>query len=289
MTLCKWAAWRAVPVGRQGSNADPRVSFAVDYLDPRSSPLADWHCSPKGEATLSFRDTQSKSRERYLAMYDIVEAAKYNAWVDTMLDADHDACVADLKRCVKFRGKMSVLDAGSGTGALCLALVRIPGLKLTALEPSLPMIELLAARPELSGVNTVQGFCDHAADASLFEARTFHLIASRLLVNNLFDPLAAFRNWNRWLRPGGLVVVMDGLFGRGDWKGEWNGFVDQLPLSACGTTAAVPYLLEQSDFHVEHVGLMEHTNALPATRTKRYIVVASKPGRERFDASEYSS
>lgn len=229
---------------------------------------------------MNFRDTQSNSREQYLAMYDIDKASQYNAWVDAMGDADHDACVADLKHSVKFSDGMDVLDAGSGSGALCLALVRIPGLNISALEPSAPMIDLLRARTELSGVNTVQGFCDHKDDASLFRSESFNLIASRLLVNNLYDPLAAFRNWNEWLRPGGIVVVMDGLFDRCDWKGEWEGFVDHLPLSACRTTATVPYLLEQIGFHVQHVGLMDHTNAMPSTRTKRYIVVASKPGRE---------
>ncbi len=227
-------------------------------------------------ATLNFREPQSNSRQRYLAMYDIDKAAKYDAGVDALGDADHDACVADLKRCVNFSDMMSVLDAGSGTGALCLALVRMPGLHITALEPSSSMIDLLRARAELQGVNTVQGFCDHAEDLALFSPETFDLIASRLLVNNLFDPLAAFRNWSHWLRPGGLVVVMDGLFDRRDWQGEWNEFVDQLPLSACRTTATVPYLLEQAGFQVEHVGLMDQTNAILSTKTCRYIVVASK-------------
>ncbi len=231
-----------------------------------------------GEATLSFRDTQSNLRERYLEMNSVEEAAKYNVWIDAMVTADHEACVADLQRHVRFSDKMTVLDAGSGSGALCLALVRIPGLEVTALEPAAPMIDLLRARPELSGVNTVQGFCDHPDDGALFKAGTFNLIASRLLVNNLYDPLAAFQNWNHWLCPGGLVAVMDGLFDRADWKEEWSGFVDQLPLSASGTMAAVPYLLQQVGFHVEHVGMMEHTNARPSTRTKRYLVVASKPG-----------
>jgi SAM-dependent methyltransferase len=210
-------------------------------------------------------------------MYDIEEASKYNTWVDAMHDADHDACISDLKRCVKFSDNMAVLDAGSGTGALSMALVRIPGLNVTALEPCTPMIDLLKAKPALSGVKIVQGFCDHEDDVSLFGSETFNLIASRLLVNNLFDPLAAFRNWKVWLRPGGSVVVMDGLFDRGGWAGEWSKFVDALPLSACQTTATVPYLLEQIGLHVEHVGLMDHTNAMPSTRTKRYMVVATKP------------
>lgn len=203
-----------------------------------------------------------------------------------MPDADHEACVADLESCVKFSGNMEVLDAGSGTGALCLALTRIPGLRVTAMEPSLSMIDLLRAKPELSGVKTVQGFCDHAGDASIFAPSTFDMIVSRLLVNKLFDPLAAFRNWSHWLRPGGLVVVMDGLFDRCDWKGEWAGFVDHLPLSACRTTATVPYLLEEIGLHVEHVGFMDHTNAMPSTKTRRYMVVASKPSGEPSEARE---
>lgn len=226
---------------------------------------------------MNFRDAQSNSRQRYLATYDAEEASKHNTWVDAMNDADHDACVADLQRCVEFSDNMAVLDAGSGTGALCLALIRIPGLDITALEPSSRMMNLLTARSELSGVVAVQGFCDHADDASLFGPETFDLITSRLLVNNLFDPLAAFRNWNHWLRPGGSVVVMDGLFSPSDWAGKWGEFVDVLPLSACQTTATVPYLLEKMGFDVEHVGLMDHTNALPSTRTKRYIVVVNKP------------
>jgi SAM-dependent methyltransferase len=210
-------------------------------------------------------------------MYNAEEASKYNTWIAAMTDADHDACIADLKHCVKFADNMEVLDAGSGTGALSMALVRMPGLNVTALEPCAPMIDLLKAKPELRDVKIVQGFCDHDNDASLFSSESFNLIASRLLVNNLFDPLAAFRNWKYWLRPGGAVVVMDGLFDRGGWSGEWSRFVDDLPLSACQTTATVPYLLEQIGFHVEHVGLMEHTNAMPSTRTKRYMVVATKP------------
>lgn len=231
-----------------------------------------------GAIVLSFRDTQSNLRQRYLAMNGLEEAAKYNAWIDALGDEDHDACVADFQHYVRFSDKMAVLDAGSGSGALCLALVRIPGLQLTALEPAGQMLDLLRARPELRSVRTVQGFCDHPDDGVLFQAGTFNLIASRLLVNNLYDPLAAFRNWNHWLCPEGIVVVMDGLFDRADWQGEWSGLVDQLPLSASGTMAAVPYLLQQVGFHVEHVGMMEHTNARPSTRTKRYLVVASKPG-----------
>ena len=171
---------------------------------------------------------------------------------------------------------MEVLDAGSGTGVLCLVLNQIPGLRITALEPSSAMLDLLRARPELQSVSTTQGFCDHADDRLHFRGESFDLIASQQLANCLYDPLAAFRNWHYWLRKGGTVVVLDGLFDRDAWSGAWEGFVDHLPLSACQTMATVPYLLEQTGFWINFVGLMQHTNALPATQTTRYMVVATK-------------
>jgi SAM-dependent methyltransferase len=232
---------------------------------------------PDKNAALTYRCTQHESRARYLATYDDAEAAKYDAWITALTDTDHDACVADLTRHVAFSANIDVLDAGSGTGGLCLALVRIAGLCITALEPCIPMTRLLESKPELRSVRTFQGFCDHANDLSHFDAESFDVIASRQLANCLFDPLAAFRNWLVWLRPGGKIVVMDGLFDRDAWTGNWDGVVDMLPLSACRTTATVPYLLEQCGFQIDFTGFMESTNALPSTRTKRYMVVATKP------------
>ncbi len=225
---------------------------------------------------MTYRCTQQESRERYLLNYDAEGASRYNEWIDSMTPVDHDACVADLQRHVNFSDNMSVLDAGSGTGGLCLALTRIPGLRITALEPSMAMNDLLLARPELNSVSTVRGFCDHPDDQAHFESETFDLIASRQLANCLYDPLAAFRNWYYWLKECGMVVVMDGLFDRNAWTGAWDGFVDTLPLSACQTTATVPYLLEQTGFQINYAGRMEHTNALASTRTQRYMVVATK-------------
>ena len=72
------------------------------------------------------------------------------------------------------------------------------------------------------------------------------------------------------------MVVMDGLYDRDAWSGAWDGMVDTLPLSACRTTATVPYLLKQVGFRIGHVGFMVHTNQLPSTRIARYIVAATK-------------
>lgn len=117
---------------------------------------------------MTFRVSQPESRDRYLATYDAEEASKYDSWVTAMTAEDHDACVVDMSRCVTFSGEMTVLDAGSGTGALSLALTRIPGLRITALEPCAAMSGLLESKPELCSVSVFHGFCDHADDHSHF-------------------------------------------------------------------------------------------------------------------------
>ena len=225
---------------------------------------------------MNFREDYIESRARYLAAYDADEATKYDAWVTSLTQADHEACLADINQQFRFSSGQAVLDAGAGTGALSLSIAMIPGVQITALEPCVAMLDKLHSKPELQDVVTVQGFCDHTSDRSHFGPERFDVVTSRQLTNCLFDPLAAFRNWHYWLRAAGVVIVIDGLYDRSAWSGCWDGMVDTLPLSACRTTATVPYLLEQVGFRVDHVGLMEKTNTLPSTRTPRYLVVASK-------------
>ncbi len=225
---------------------------------------------------MNFREDYIASRRRYLESYDAEEASKYDMWITSLTREDHIACLKDLSRCFRFSTGMTVLDAGAGTGALCLTLTLVQGLQITALEPCPAMLELLRAKPQLNDIATICGFCDHPDDKSHFTAGQFDVIASRQLVNCLFDPLAAFQNWHHWLCPNGKIIVMDGLFDRSDWSGRWGDLIDTLPLSACRTMATVPYLLEQSGFTVEFAGMMDAINQLPSTRTKRYMVLAAK-------------
>jgi hypothetical protein len=97
------------------------------------------------------------------------------------------------------------------------------------------------------------------------------------VVNTLFDPLQAFRHWLHWLKPGGAAGVIDGLYGRDGWPSLREEEVDVLPLSALQSLATVPYLLEASGFRVERVQRMASVNALPTTRTPRYVVLARRP------------
>jgi SAM-dependent methyltransferase len=226
---------------------------------------------------MDWRGNQTASRHRYLAKFDAAEVDQYDAWVGRLSCEDEEAYLADLLRVFPMRDGMAVLDVGAGTGTLCRILSRAGGLVITALEPAPAMVAKLKSKPELHAVLAVEGFCDAQEDRRHFAEAQFDVIASRQVANGLFDPLTAFRNWYYWLKPGGTALVIDGLYGRDAWTGKWEEEVDLLPLSACQSTAMVPYLLEQVGFGIEAVSWMAATNARPSTRTTRYVVVARKP------------
>jgi SAM-dependent methyltransferase len=225
---------------------------------------------------MEWRGSQADSRNRYLTKFDAAEADRYDGSVGHLSREDEDAYLSDLGRVAQFREGAAVLDVGAGTGTLCRILSRLRGLSITALEPAPAMLAKLTSKAELQRVTTVEGFCDTAGDRHHFDAAQFDAIVSRQLVNGLFDPLTAFGNWHHWLSPGGVVVVIEGLYGRSAWTGIWQEEVDVLPLSACQGTATVPYLLEVAGFRVEAVQLMDAVNRRPCTRTPRYVVVARK-------------
>jgi len=225
---------------------------------------------------MAWRISQAESRRRYLEKFDVAEVEAYDALVATLSAEDVAAYRADLSSVFPFRAGLRVLDAGAGSGALCQVLRALDGLELTALEPAAAMLARLRSKPALAGVIAVEGFCDHEDDRRYFGAGSFDAIVSRQLANGLYDPLVAFHNWHHWLKPSGAVVLIDGLYGRAAWTGRWQEEIDVLPLSACQTTATVPYLLEAAGFRIDHVQLAHATNARPATRTSRYLVRATR-------------
>lgn len=229
---------------------------------------------------MNWQQNRAAARGRTARRYDAAEADRYGRMqgLGWLTAAEQDAYLADLQRVVEFRPGARVLDVGAGTGVCCSLLRRLPALELTALEPSPAMLAILAARPELAGVATVAGSCDEPDDRSHFAGGRFDFIVGRQVLNGLFDPLRAFGHWRHWLTPGGVVVMIEGLYGRDAWCGDWAEEVDALPLASTQSLATVPYLLEAGGFAIAAVERMTAVNALPTTRTPRYVVVASKPG-----------
>jgi len=226
---------------------------------------------------MSWRGTQAEARRRTLEAFDAAGVEDYESLAGTMPEAEQTATLDHLGRALAPWPGSRVLDAGAGTGAMCALLARDDELTLTALEPAPAMLSRLRAKPELAHIEIVQGFCDAPDDRAHFSAARFDVIISRQLCNGLFDPLAAFENWHHWLVPGGATVVVDGLYDRSAWRGRWAPEVDALPLAATQSMASVPYLLERAGFEIESVEEMMEVNALPTTRTPRYLSVARKP------------
>jgi SAM-dependent methyltransferase len=226
---------------------------------------------------MNWNQSRELLRGRLFAKYDAKEAKDYDTFVGTLTAEDEDAYLTDILEAVSVLPGHKVLDVGAGSGALTKILSRPEGVSLHALEPSVAMCELLRAKPALAGVKTVLGGCDRKSDKDHFAASSFDAIVSRQVVNSLFDPLVAFQNWFEWLKPGGKAVVIDGIYGRDGWTGIWAEEVDAIPLSACQSMATIPYLMESIGFQVDSVGWMNHANQLTSTRTKRYMVVATKP------------
>jgi SAM-dependent methyltransferase len=228
---------------------------------------------------MNWQSMRRAARHRSAAKYDAAEAAAYGrqqalGWLTA---EDEAAYRADLQPLLELPPGSAVLDVGAGTGVMCSLLCRLPGIELTALEPSTAMSAQLTARPELANVNVINGFCDEPESRDQLPQAYFDALVARQVVNTLFDPLQAFRHWLHWLKPGGAAVVIDGLYGRDGWPSLWEEEVDVLPLSALQSLATVPYLLEASGFRVEHVQRMAAVNALPSTRTPRYVVLARRP------------
>lgn len=226
---------------------------------------------------MNWRINQAESRARYLEKYDPHEVEQYDTWIRQLTVDDELACLRDIEASFSFRDNMSALDVGAGTGAMCKVLLHVPGISITALEPAPEMLAKMGTKPELKSVRLHEGFCDSESDRSHFTAGTFDCVVSRQLVNGLYDPLVAFKNWYYWLKPGGSVLVIDGLYDRTAWTGKWEEDIDTLPVSACRSTALVPYMLELAGFRVDSVSFMKETNSMPTIRTIRYLVVGSKP------------
>lgn len=227
---------------------------------------------------MDWRSARQAALRRNIDKFDSSEASTYyHLHGMGRLDVrDREAYLSDLRELIDLDAGPSVLDVGAGTGAMCKVLAQIPEIRLTALEPSPAMLDVLKQDAALSSVRAVEGTTDQPGDADRFSEATFDVIVTRQVVNSLFDPLVAFRHWRKWLRGEGTLIVIEGLYGRDAWRGKWSEEVDELPLSATQSRATIPYLLESVGFRIRRVEWMKATNERPCTKTPRYAVHATK-------------
>ena len=106
----------------------------------------------------------------------------------------------------------SVLDVGSGTGALAFAIVEaVPSARVTGVDPSGAYVRYAQARTPGDRVRFQVG----DAQALALPDATFDLTASLLVMNFIPDPAKALREMIRVTRPGGVVAAAVWDYGEG--------------------------------------------------------------------------
>lgn len=106
----------------------------------------------------------------------------------------------------------SVLDVGSGTGALAFAIAEtIPSARVTGVDPSSAYVRYAQARASDDGVRFLVG------DAQALELpdAMFDKTLSLLVMNFIPDPAKALRQMIRVTRPGGIVAAAVWDYGEG--------------------------------------------------------------------------
>ncbi|KMO39401.1 class I SAM-dependent methyltransferase [Methylobacterium aquaticum] len=144
-------------------------------------------------------------------------------------------------------GPKDVVDLGTGTGACALAAAAL-GHRVRACDGSAEMLGVAGEAARKAGLD-VQFIRAFIAEAPLEPAST-DIVTIRNVLWTLERPAEALEVARRILRPGGRVVVLDGLWSaapehRSDYTAE---LARRLPFHAGLTEADAQHLLENAGF-----------------------------------------
>lgn len=203
-------------------------------------------------------------------------------------EREKDAWLATL-RDLLLPPPQDVLDVGTGTGFLALLLAEL-GYRVIGLDLSEGM--LATARAKAMSLRPAPQFLVGDAINPPLPPASVDVVANRHVLWTLLDPISAFRNWRRLLRPGGRVVVIDSLWPL-DHQAEHTihpGYSEEIssamPLRRVTSTEQVVAVARAAGLAVARVTTLEEiarieSEVLPpsnwASRT-RYALVATAAG-----------
>jgi ubiquinone/menaquinone biosynthesis C-methylase UbiE len=202
-----------------------------------------------------------------------------------------------------------ILDLGCGTGFLSLLLAQ-RGYRVTGIDLSASMRSEARLKADRMGLNITLKHGD--AEAPDFVSESFAVVISRHLVWTLPNPSLALLAWKRVLKPGGQVIIIDGVWiprnlsgrirrflanqvrrfksGRdhnSSWKKEYAPHKEQLPFFGGAEPQKIKALLQNSGFadirqddmqeilsHERRHGPLEYRIAY--TKNRRYLISGLK-------------
>ena len=188
-------------------------------------------------------------------------------------EAQHQAWL-DLLREVAGPPPLRVLDVGCGTGFLAL---RMAELGHTAVGIDLSEGMLTAAQRKAEGVELPVTFRLGDAEAPPPDGAPYDVILERHVIWTLPQPREAVHAWQALLRPGGLLILIEGNFEMSD-RTVYPTLQAQLPLYGGRPGEELAMLLKTEGFIQTAVRpLMDATLWLEMPTRPRFMVTGRRP------------
>jgi ubiquinone/menaquinone biosynthesis C-methylase UbiE len=188
-------------------------------------------------------------------------------------EAQHQAWLA-LLREVAGPAALRVLDVGCGTGFLAM---RMAELGHTAVGIDLADQMLAQAQRKADGSGLPVTFRRGDAEAPPQDGAPYDVILERHVIWTLPQPRQALHAWWDLLRPGGLLILIEGMFAMSD-RTVYPQLEDQLPLFGGRPGEELAALLEAEGFVQAAVKpLMDAALWLETPTRPRFMVTGRRP------------
>lgn len=155
-------------------------------------------------------DEEQAARTKITSYWNALSGAYDDAPDHRVRSADEQAAWLAILRAILPAPPANALDLGTGTGFLALLLAEL-GYDVLGVDIAEGMIAV--ARQKAAPLPQPPRFVVGDAGTPPVAPAGVEIVVSRHLLWTLPDPLGALRNWHRALRPGGCLVVIDGLWG----------------------------------------------------------------------------
>lgn len=174
------------------------------------------------------------------------------------------------------------LEVGAGTGMLTGLLGSIINESGTLYVQDFSRESIALNRESLTGrteasLKYLEGDAHDRGVFSIIKDHSLDLIVARQSVVFFEDPIQVFKLWTDLLKAGGRAVILDALWDRFIWTGEWASLVESLPLSCPGSIRSITYLMEKAGFSIEKSYFLDEVNEClgeSGTRYPRFAVIA---------------